>query len=81
MSELPKCHLCPELSDPRMSLISGDDGSVYPLCDGCSPDANDVDITRVYARCREVGPAPTGLGRSRFGFRASPLPGETQVKT
>ena len=36
MRDLPRCTLCPELSDPRWS--DHVDGVAWPMCDGCSPD-------------------------------------------
>ena len=69
MSPLPKCHLCDDLSDPRMSVV-GTNGDVFPLCDGCSPDDNQTDIARVYDQCTKAGPAPDSLFRPRFGFEA-----------
>ena len=56
MSALPKCHLCANGSDPRMSLTDKG-GAIYPLCDGCSPDFDDASIKQVAERCHAAGPS------------------------
>ena len=69
MSALPKCHLCANGSDPRMSLTDKG-GAIYPLCDGCSPDFDDASIKQVAERCHAAGPS-SETTRRRFGFTES----------
>lgn len=66
MITLPKCHLCANRSDPRMSLTDKD-GAIFPLCDGCSPDFDDASIKLVAEQCRAAGPSSV-TSRCRFGF-------------
>ncbi len=59
-----KCHLCPNENDPVHWLAVRD--GYFPLCDGCSPETNDVDIIRVSDLCRAAGAPLTGV-RPIFG--------------